>query len=92
MGGSLHQRVRALPGHVDHREPEAELLDKQYGPSHLVSISKGSVFEECAGGFAYAVQWHPEWRFAENPFYSAIFKAFGNACRARQLSRFAQFC
>lgn len=34
--------------------------------------------------FAYAVQWHPEWRTAENAFYTAIFKAFGDACRARR--------
>lgn len=133
MGGSLHQRVHALPDHRDHREPRAESLDVQYGPGHLVSLERGSVFEQWAGGleatvnslhgqgvarlaqglqalarapdglieafgvqdsgvFAYAVQWHPEWRFAENPFYSAIFEAFGDACRARQQSRLAQFC
>jgi len=133
MGGSLHQRVHALPDHIDHREPGAESLDVQYGPGHLVSLEQGSVFEQWAGGlevavnslhgqgvarlaqglqalarapdglieafgvkdaggFAYAVQWHPEWRFAENPFYSAIFNAFGDACRARQLSRRAWFC
>ena len=39
--------------------------------------------------FAYAVQWHPEWRTAENPFYSAIFNAFGDACRARHVARCA---
>jgi len=32
-------------------------------------------------GFALAVQWHPEWRATENEFSSAIFKAFGDACR-----------
>jgi putative glutamine amidotransferase len=40
--------------------------------------------------FAYAVQWHPEWRTAENPFYTAIFQAFGDACRVRQRSRWEQ--
>jgi len=40
-----------------------------------------------AGAFAYAVQWHPEWRCWETPFYTAIFKAFGQACRARQSAR-----
>lgn len=40
--------------------------------------------------FAYAVQWHPEWRPAENPFNSAMFKAFGDACRARQRARTLQ--
>jgi putative glutamine amidotransferase len=33
--------------------------------------------------FLLAVQWHPEWKVAENPFYLGIFQAFGAACRAR---------
>ena len=37
--------------------------------------------------FACAVQWHPEWRCWDNPFYSAIFKAFGDACEARRRGR-----
>ncbi len=40
-----------------------------------------------AAGFNLAVQWHPEWRTAENPFYTAIFQAFGNACRAHHVQR-----
>jgi putative glutamine amidotransferase len=40
-----------------------------------------------ARAFAYAVQWHPEWRTAENPFYGALFQAFGDACRARNEQR-----
>ena len=39
---------------------------------------------EGASSFAYAVQWHPEWRCTENPFYAAIFRSFGAACRARR--------
>ncbi len=31
--------------------------------------------------FALGVQWHPEYKVRENPFYSAIFEAFGQACR-----------
>lgn len=42
-----------------------------------------------ASTFAYAVQWHPEWKTAENPFYKALFKAFGEACRARHADRIA---
>ena len=34
-------------------------------------------------GFNLAVQWHPEWRATENEFSTAMFKAFGDACRAR---------
>lgn len=37
--------------------------------------------------FAYAMQWHPEWRCRDNPFYAAIFEAFGRACRQRMSVR-----
>ena len=35
-----------------------------------------------AAAFAYGVQWHPEWRFADFPDRLALFRAFGEACRA----------
>jgi putative glutamine amidotransferase len=37
--------------------------------------------------FLLALQWHPEWKVTENPFYLEIFKAFGAACRVRSESR-----
>jgi putative glutamine amidotransferase len=37
---------------------------------------------ENAKNFAFAVQWHPEWKVLENVESVAIFKAFGDACRA----------
>ena len=37
-----------------------------------------------APGFVLGLQWHPEWRWSENPVSAAIFRAFGDACRARQ--------
>lgn len=40
--------------------------------------------------FAYAVQFHPEWRCWETPFYTAIFEAFGLACRQRRSVRLQQ--
>ena len=40
-----------------------------------------------ARAFAYAVQWHPEWQTSENTFYSAIFAAFGLACRNHSAQR-----
>ncbi|MFC3532782.1 gamma-glutamyl-gamma-aminobutyrate hydrolase family protein [Vogesella facilis] len=40
-----------------------------------------------APAFALGVQWHPEWRHAEDTLSSAIFRAFGDACRARRLAR-----
>jgi len=50
-----------------------------YAPDGLIEA-----FEvEGASTFAYAVQWHPEWRTTDNHFYAALFRAFGAACRAR---------
>ena len=40
-----------------------------------------------APGFNLAVQWHPEWRAAENEFSKAMFKAFAEACRQRAAER-----
>jgi putative glutamine amidotransferase len=34
-----------------------------------------------AKGFLLAVQWHPEWKWAENPVSRALFAAFGKAVR-----------
>lgn len=34
-----------------------------------------------------AVQWHPEWRVAENPFYLGIFQHFAQAARRRAHAR-----
>jgi putative glutamine amidotransferase len=34
-----------------------------------------------AKGFTLAVQWHPEWKFADNPDSVKLFRAFGDACR-----------
>ena len=37
--------------------------------------------------FAVGVQFHPEFRAAENVFATALFQAFGDACRARAAAR-----
>ncbi|MBX6324372.1 MAG: gamma-glutamyl-gamma-aminobutyrate hydrolase family protein [Rhodospirillaceae bacterium] len=42
---------------------------------------------EDAGAFALAVQWHPEFRACENPDSLALFRAFGEAARARAAAR-----
>lgn len=37
-----------------------------------------------APSFALGVQWHPEWKFRENEFSTALFNAFGQALRNRK--------
>lgn len=39
-------------------------------------------------GFNLAVQWHPEWKVLENAFSTAIFNAFGQACRQYAREKF----
>jgi putative glutamine amidotransferase len=34
-----------------------------------------------ASGFAFGVQWHPEWAYATNPHSLTLFAAFGAACQ-----------
>ena len=124
LGGTLHQKLRDVPGYHDHKENPEDPLDVQYGPSHPVNLVEGGLLARLAGAdtvmvnslhgqgvarladgvtveavaddglieaftvddaraFALAVQWHPEWKAGSNEFSSAIFKAFGDACRER---------
>jgi len=128
LGGTLHQKVRDVPGYHNHKENPQDPLDVQYGPSHPIMLVAGGLLSRLAGaeevavnslhgqgvkklangvtveavaddglieaftvdsakGFALAVQWHPEWQAAKNEFSSAIFRAFGDACRERASER-----
>jgi putative glutamine amidotransferase len=50
LGGSLHQRVHELEFMLDHREPDHEELDIQFGERHEVVLEPDSAFAEWAGG------------------------------------------
>lgn len=52
------------------------LLIEATAPDGLIEAFRGP-----GPGFLLAVQWHPEWRVTQHPFYRAIFQAFGEACR-----------
>ena len=41
LGGSLHARVHEVPGRMDHRRPQHEDPDVQYGPKHKVTLRPG---------------------------------------------------
>ncbi|MCB1883960.1 MAG: gamma-glutamyl-gamma-aminobutyrate hydrolase family protein [Geminicoccaceae bacterium] len=43
-----------------------------------------------AKGFVLAVQWHPEWQVRDYPVHLRLFRAFGDAARARAASRQGQ--
>src|SRR6056297_564005 len=101
LGGTLHQHVERVPGYHDHREDHEAPLEEQYAPAHPVHLVAGGVTVEAraddglieaftvdgARSFALGVQWHPEWQVVDNPFYLAIFRAFGEACLQRASHR-----
>jgi putative glutamine amidotransferase len=39
-----------------------------------------------AANFALGLQWHPEWRFAQDEFSCALFAAFGAASRQHAIA------
>ncbi|MGX9188484.1 gamma-glutamyl-gamma-aminobutyrate hydrolase family protein [Stenotrophomonas sp. Ker107b] len=72
--------------------PAAPWLDRLQGllltgavsniePHGLIEAARST-----AHRFVLGVQWHPEWRVADNPFYHSIFHAFGDACRRNSLT------
>ncbi len=43
LGGSLHQQVHGIEGHLDHREPDDEPVEVQYAPAHSIDVLPGGV-------------------------------------------------
>jgi putative glutamine amidotransferase len=48
FGGTLHQRLHEVPGHLDHRDDETQPLEVQYGPAHDVTLEPGGVLRSLA--------------------------------------------
>lgn len=64
------------------------LVVEATAPDGLVeAVRYESARDEDPGPFLVAVQWHPEWRVTENPFYLGLFQAFAAACRERAHQR-----
>ena len=49
LGGSLHQRVCALPDKLEHREDPSQPRAVQYGPAHEVELVAGGLLTELFG-------------------------------------------
>lgn len=49
LGGTLHARVHEVPGRDDHRRPQSDDPDVQYGPKHPIRLTEGGVFEQIVG-------------------------------------------
>lgn len=76
MDGELVQQVNSLHG---------QGVDKLASSLKTEGIAPDGLIEafSLANNASYylGLQWHPEWKIEENPFYTKIFNSFGNACR-----------
>lgn len=81
IAGAPSARVNSLHGQGVARLGKG-LKVEAVAPDGLIEA-----FRHEGAGFLLGVQWHPEWRVTENPFYLGIFKAFGDACRTRAAQR-----
>jgi len=80
--GGTRARVNSLHGQGIRRLGEG-LVAEAHAPDGLVE----GVRAMGAPGFAYGVQWHPEWHHEEHPFYERTLRAFADACMARRAQR-----
>ena len=81
LAGGTRATVTSLHGQGVRRLGDGLVVEGQ-APDGLIEA-----FRHDGSAFMLAVQWHPEWKVAENPFYLAIFRAFGDACRVRAARR-----
>jgi putative glutamine amidotransferase len=55
FGGTLHQKLHEVPGHLDHRDDETLPLEAQYGPAHDVTLEPGGLLRSLADSDRIAV-------------------------------------
>jgi putative glutamine amidotransferase len=84
-GGLLANIVRERTFKVNSLHTQG--IDRIAGALRVEAVAPDGQIEAVsmpsAKGFLLGVQWHPEWRWSENPISRAIFAAFGEAVRAR---------
>ena len=81
-GDAAGLRVNSLHGQGIDRLAEGLAIEAT-APDGLVE----AVRVAAAPAFALAVQWHPEWRFWEDPLSTALLRAFGAAAAERARRR-----
>jgi len=82
IAGANEVMVNSLHGQ-GLRTPGRDLVVEATAPDGLVE----AVRLDSPDSFLLAVQWHPEWKVRENPFYLGIFQSFAAACRERAALR-----
>ncbi len=49
LGGTLHQAVHEVSGHLDHRDPDDVPVEQQYGPAHPITLTAGGRLQALLG-------------------------------------------
>ncbi|WJF92073.1 gamma-glutamyl-gamma-aminobutyrate hydrolase family protein [Paraburkholderia bonniea] len=82
LAGSTRARVNSLHGQGI-AQLGAGLVAEALAPDGLIE----AISVAAPNAFALGVQWHPEWQHGSDPLSTAIFRAFGAACRERMRLR-----
>ncbi|TBU99084.1 gamma-glutamyl-gamma-aminobutyrate hydrolase family protein [Phytopseudomonas dryadis] len=81
-GGLLE--LIGLPASFQVNSLHSQGIDRLAGALFAEALAPDGLVEAVsvrdAQGFAVGVQWHPEWRFSENPVSLSLFQAFRDAC------------
>jgi len=72
--GAVEVMTNTLHGQGIARPAEGIVID-----GHAEDGTPEAIYVREATGFALAVQWHPEWKAAEDPVSRPLFQAFGEA-------------
>jgi putative glutamine amidotransferase len=79
IAGATEIMVNSIHGQAIDKPGEGLVVDARAPDGTIEAVSAPG-----APGFVLGLQWHPEWLWAEHPASVAIFRAFGEACRAYQ--------
>ncbi len=90
--GAERLRVNSVHGQAIDRVAEGLVVEALAPDGTIEAVRWVSAGAGPVDPWVLGVQWHPEWRYAENPDSIAIFSAFGDACRAWQRERSLPAC
>ncbi|MBV4532055.1 gamma-glutamyl-gamma-aminobutyrate hydrolase family protein [Pseudomonas sp. SWRI107] len=83
--GGMFERI-GLPAQFEVNSLHSQGIDRLAPGLRVEACAPDGLIEAVsmpdAPGFVLGVQWHPEWRFAENPVSLRLFQAFREACIA----------
>jgi putative glutamine amidotransferase len=75
FGGSLHQKLHALPGRLDHRAPSGQPVDIQFAAAHMVDFTENGLLHGLIGtdsAMVNSVHWQGANRLGEGLIVEAV--------------------